>query len=59
MAERELCKENIQPLREGLAVTGLHLSHQEGSSHAAIQQQRQYVDNVVFTMLLASYIQPF
>lgn len=41
MAERELCKENIQPLREGLAVTGLHLSHQEGSSHAAIQQQRQ------------------
>ncbi|XP_023829942.1 mitotic checkpoint serine/threonine-protein kinase BUB1 beta [Salvelinus sp. IW2-2015] len=40
-AERELFKENIQPLREGLAVTGLHLSHQEGSSHAAIQQQRQ------------------
>ncbi|XP_071019712.1 mitotic checkpoint serine/threonine-protein kinase BUB1 beta-like [Oncorhynchus clarkii lewisi] len=40
-AERELCKENTQPLREGLAVTGLHISHQEGSCHAAIQQQRQ------------------
>ncbi|XP_041721553.1 mitotic checkpoint serine/threonine-protein kinase BUB1 beta isoform X2 [Coregonus clupeaformis] len=40
-AERELCKQNIQPLREGCAVTDLHRSHQEGSSHAAIQQQRQ------------------
>jgi hypothetical protein len=44
-AERQLCKENTQPLREG-------------SCPAAIQQQRQYV-NAVFTMLLASYIQPF
>ncbi|CAB1342609.1 unnamed protein product [Coregonus sp. 'balchen'] len=48
-AERELCKQNIQPLREGWAVTDLHLSHQEGSSHAAIQQQRQYLKWILLT----------
>ncbi|KAG7466348.1 hypothetical protein MATL_G00163640 [Megalops atlanticus] len=43
-AEWELCKENIQPLRRGRAISALHQAlsqQQEGSNYAAIQQQRQ------------------
>ncbi|KAJ8399141.1 hypothetical protein AAFF_G00415200 [Aldrovandia affinis] len=40
----ELCKENIQPLRQGRAISALHqaLSQQEeGSSYTAVQQHKQ------------------
>ncbi|KAG9336547.1 hypothetical protein JZ751_002894 [Albula glossodonta] len=43
-AEWELCKENIQPLRQGRAISALHQAlnqQQEGSSYAAIQQHKQ------------------
>ncbi|XP_023658060.1 mitotic checkpoint serine/threonine-protein kinase BUB1 beta [Paramormyrops kingsleyae] len=42
-AEWELCKENIQPLRRGRAISALHqaLSQQDGAGYAAIQQQKQ------------------
>ncbi|XP_064182060.1 mitotic checkpoint serine/threonine-protein kinase BUB1 beta isoform X1 [Anguilla rostrata] len=43
-AEWELCKENIQPLRQGRAISALHQAlsqQQEGSNYTAIQQTRQ------------------
>ncbi|XP_068109536.1 mitotic checkpoint serine/threonine-protein kinase BUB1 beta isoform X2 [Hyperolius riggenbachi] len=41
--EWELCKENVQPVRQGRAMSTLQevLSQQESSHHHAIQQQRQ------------------
>ncbi|KAG9268157.1 mitotic checkpoint serine/threonine-protein kinase BUB1 beta [Astyanax mexicanus] len=43
-AEWELCKENIQPLRRGRAISALHqaLQQQEGSSAALNQQKQAY-----------------
>ncbi|XP_072284388.1 mitotic checkpoint serine/threonine-protein kinase BUB1 beta isoform X2 [Pyxicephalus adspersus] len=41
--EWELCKENVQPLRQGRAMSTLQevLSQQESSNHNVIQQQKQ------------------
>ncbi|KAL7873447.1 hypothetical protein AOLI_G00125180 [Acnodon oligacanthus] len=43
-AEWELCKENIQPLRRGRAISALHqaLQQQEGSSTSLNQQKQAY-----------------
>ncbi|KAI4875149.1 hypothetical protein NFI96_013023 [Prochilodus magdalenae] len=43
-AEWELCKENIQPLRRGRAISALHqaLQQQEGSNSALNQQKQAY-----------------
>lgn len=42
-ADWELCKENIQPLRRGRAISALHqaLSQQQEGSNSAINQQKQ------------------
>ncbi|XP_050989735.1 mitotic checkpoint serine/threonine-protein kinase BUB1 beta [Labeo rohita] len=42
-AEWELCKENIQPLRQGRSVSALHqaLCQQQEGNHTALNQQKQ------------------
>ncbi|MGH0177141.1 UNVERIFIED_CONTAM: hypothetical protein FKN15_006947 [Acipenser sinensis] len=46
--EWELCKENVQPLKQGRAISTLQEAlTQEGTSHIAIEQQRQYVSSPV------------
>uniref|UniRef100_A0A8C1LMY0 BUB1 mitotic checkpoint serine/threonine kinase Bb n=1 Tax=Cyprinus carpio TaxID=7962 RepID=A0A8C1LMY0_CYPCA len=44
-AEWELCKENIQPLRQGRSVSALHqaLCQQQEGNHTALNQQKQSV----------------
>lgn len=42
-ADWELCKENIQPLRQGRSVSALHqaLCQQQEGNHTALNQKKQ------------------
>ncbi|KAK6479167.1 mitotic checkpoint serine/threonine-protein kinase BUB1 beta-like [Huso huso] len=46
--EWELCKENVQPLKQGRAISTLQEAlTQEGTSHIAIEQQRQALESEI------------
>ncbi|MGH0160747.1 UNVERIFIED_CONTAM: hypothetical protein FKN15_049401 [Acipenser sinensis] len=46
--EWELCKENVQPLKQGRAISTLQEAlTQEGTSHIAIDQQRQALESEI------------